>query len=50
MEEYKEIENNAFGASGATKAAWHEQEVVSQSLQIAYQLEIELEKNQSVNS
>ena len=49
MEEYEDVENDTSGASGTTAAAGHEQEVLSQALQIAHQLQLESERNQSAN-
>ncbi len=49
MEEYEDMENDASGESGATEAAGHEQEVLSQALQIARQLELESEKSRLAN-
>ena len=49
MEEYEDVENDASGASGATATAGHEHDVLHQALQIARQLELESERNQSAN-
>ena len=51
MEEYEDIENDAFDACDATAATAGEQEheALHQNRQVARQLELEAERNQSVN-
>lgn len=49
IEEYKKVKNDASGASVATATVWHEYNILHQALQIACQLELELERNQSAN-
>lgn len=51
VEEYEDMENDAPDASDVTSATvWgHEHEALRQTTQIARQLEVEVEKNQSGN-
>ena len=51
MEEYKDIENDAFNACNATIVTAREQEheAMHQNRQVARQLELEAKRNQLVN-